>query len=291
MPMTICFAVFEMSGEYDPNQCDSVSYEVCGEFVQVFDKLYKATDEINPMLLNPNQDWWQAKLLVEYEFDTNEHGIKRLVPGGYVNADLYDYGKGLAFPGQVSESTGAWTLKRDKNWVRCGRYAGAECYKPTDPDDLPRLESNDESHAIRCCSDDDTLSATLWSKVTSNTVNPLPPNSCPNRLKMDALPGVDNCPRGTFDEAVLLCAKYGGRLCSSEELKNNCAALAGCNVDSELVWAAYTYEYGPAETGCLSSQNNYVLSNEAMTSCDDSRSLLVGSSTSVGALARLAGKS
>ena len=83
------------------NQCDSVSYEVCGEFVQSFDKLYNATEEINPMLTDPNQPWWHAKLLVEYEFDTDEHGIKRL-SGGYVDADLYDYGKGQEFPGKVS---------------------------------------------------------------------------------------------------------------------------------------------------------------------------------------------
>ena len=160
-------------------------------------------------------------------------------------------------------------------------YVTIELYNPS-ADGLPRLESNDEIHAIRCCSDDDTLSTTVWSKRK---------DSCPYRLMMNALPGVDYCPRGTFDEAALLCSRYSGRLCSSEELKNNCAALSGCNVDNEVVWAAYTYDYGPAETGCLSSQNNYVLSNEAMKSWDDSRALLVGSSTSVGALTRLARKS
>ena len=107
-------------------------------------------------------------------------------------------------------------------------------------------------------------------------------------MDSEIIPVADRCPRGTFDEAVSFCARYGGRVCSSEELRNNCAALSGCGFDKVLVWAGYSYDYGPANTGCLSSQNDIVLSREAMKACDDSMALLVGSSTSVGALARLA---
>ena len=31
------------------------------------------------------------------------------------------------------------------------------------------------------------------------------------------------CLEGTFDEAVTHCARFGGRPCTSEELRNNCA--------------------------------------------------------------------
>lgn len=73
----------------------------------------------------------RAKFPVEYDFDTNEHGIKRLVPDSYGYADLYDYLNSLEFPGEVSQSTGAWTLQRNKNFLRCGRYDGAKCYMPS----------------------------------------------------------------------------------------------------------------------------------------------------------------
>ena len=132
----------------------------------------------------------------------------------------------------------------------------------------------------------DSLSYLFVSEITffgcSNSL-------CPSlKLDQSPIPAADRCPIGTFDEAASFCARYGGRLCSSEELKNNCATFAQCQLGAKLVWAGYTYEYGPAETGCLSSQNNYALSREAMKACDDSMALLVGSSTSVGALARLA---
>ena len=434
--------------------------------MQAFDRLYDASNgEINPMRKDPNQPihpltgigaMGLAKFPVEYDFDTNEHGIKRLVPDSYVEADLYDYMNSLEFPGEVSQSAGAWTLQRDKNFLRCGRYDGAakKCYMPSGLEeyDEPRLASNDEIHPFMCCSGeasfptcsfDEPLVVTEYQMINGGTglydyhdlvyeaniggrkANYAPlagstgdltdgiiatqifystgqtssdpfvawdfskfasdghvhitfffggsettigslkisvqgtkpdngigtpasvsirgisyafPTSasntytaeiqlnspivvaagtglelqiarnsdgnlgwllvseiaffrcgCPNVLQMDSeiIPVADRCPRGTFDEAVSFCARHGGRLCSSEELKNNCAAGARCRLGQELVWAGYTYEYS-AETGCLSSQHNYALSREATKACDDSMALLVGSSTSVGALARLA---
>ena len=128
----------------------------------------------------------------------------------------------------------------------------------------------------------------FWLLVSEITFFGCSNSLCPSlTLDQSPIPPADQCPTGTFDEAVSFCARHGGRLCSSEELKNNCAAGARCRLGQELVWAGYTYEYS-AETGCLSSQHNYALSREAMKACDDSMALLVGSSTSVGALARLA---
>ena len=54
------------------------------------------------------------------------------------------------------------------------------------------------------------------------------------------------------------------------------------------MWAGYSYDYGPANTGCLSGQNDFALSREAMKACDDGMALLAGPSTSVGMVGRLA---
>ena len=211
--ITVNGNLINVNGE-NLNQCDSVSYKVCGEFVSEFDKLYDASDgEVNPMRRDPNQSIYpstgiealeRAKFPVEYDFSstTNKHGIKQFVNGGYLEADLYDYNEQLTFPGEIRRSTGSWTLKRDKEWLRCGRYDEPAFQCTRDNNNEPRLAPNDEIHAIQCCAD--ANNGDFWGRDTN-----VAPSWCPFRLRMNAnpIPAADRCPTGTFDEAVSFCAR------------------------------------------------------------------------------------
>ena len=280
--------------EFTGERCVSISSEVCGEFVSGLDRMFQASPngpQENPMRINPDEPIYpaigleamsRAQFPIEAKFRTNEHGITQQV--GYENADLYDYAEQLPFPGLVRSRRGAWTLRQEENWLRCVWYTndGNRC---TNPDKVPSLASNNEVHPIVCCSD--TMNTNPWFKASANS-----PSWCPWRLNVVSglIPEADRCKYGTFDEAVTYCAKYGGRLCSSEEFENNCAGNSGCawsqrDDRGEVAWSAYTYEYS-ANTGCISSLNDPVLYGKALQACDDSMAILVGSATSVGMVSR-----
>ena len=42
----------------------------------------------------------------------------------------------------------------------------------------------------------------------------------------------------TYDQAVAKCKKAGGRLCTSQELIDQCASGTGCEHDYDLVWSS-----------------------------------------------------
>ena len=44
--------------------------------------------------------------------------------------------------------------------------------------------------------------------------------------------------RATFAQAQKFCANMGGRLCTREELANDCTAGTGCGHDNDLVWTS-----------------------------------------------------
>jgi len=206
-------------------------------------------------------------------------------------------------------------LASDKvHWLRCIRYNQNGC---TNPDKTPTLASNDEVHPIACCSD--TSKTDPWAKAPSD-LSPIPPSWCPYRLSLesDQIPEADQCKSGTFDEAVAYCKKYGGRLCTSAEFENNCAANSGCQWsqgvgNGEVAWAddqsntqfpaAYnwiidptsgirtinpdnTYEYAvlsnkPEDLFCGASQGPPSVLAEA---CDASMEFLLGPGVSIGFL-------
>jgi len=83
------------------------------------------------------------------------------------------------------------------------------------------LVSDSEFHEVRCCSD---MLRPGWSKRWWCDV-----------WARSALDG--QCHKSkTFIEASLICAENGGRLCSKQELENNCAAGTGCRHDFEFIW-------------------------------------------------------
>ena len=85
------------STEADPINCDDiVSYQMCNEFIEQFDRLYDARNttvfpEENPMSNVPNEE---ADLLnnirfpTDYNWDSDKHGVRSIIDG---NSYLYEY--------------------------------------------------------------------------------------------------------------------------------------------------------------------------------------------------------
>ena len=85
------------STEADPIKCDDiVSYQMCNEFIEQFDRLYDARNttvfpEGNPLSNVPNEE---ADLLnnirfpTDYNWDSDKHGVRGIIDG---NSYLYEY--------------------------------------------------------------------------------------------------------------------------------------------------------------------------------------------------------
>lgn len=350
-------------------QCRTMGYEVCGEFVHEFNRIYEAANETkypqghtSPLRRDSQVSIYQIFICVHihiytkvvrhyvsciflsqqirlyhqddesansspdfvralgnaifpvgYEFEYSDQGKKRLIPGQYRYADLFDDSAQVQFPGpEVELSTGYWTLQQaDKHWLRCGVYGDFEvnqlfgtvygqkyhphlCRFTRQYGAKERLVSNmSERHPFRCCSDHQ--SGAFWEDPPPKDSFETRPDCTNKVLRLDKLSGEDFCPVGTFNEAVEFCGRYGGRLCSSMEYLDNCSRNQGfdeCENDAKVLWSGFSYRYsstvGTTTTTCRSSQTNHKLSMKAMRTCDETMQLLVGSKTSVGMVANLA---
>ena len=121
------------------------------------------------------------------------------------------------------------------HYVECGAYN--KC-----PDEVGRLEPDTARHEIRCCTDVDPASADWtfagrWDVKEPRTAK-TPGVTCP----WTESPQWDvNCPVGTYPEAVETCAQVpGGRLCTLEEVVNDCVRGTGCGHDRDLIWTSTT---------------------------------------------------
>ena len=87
-----------------------------------------------------------------------------------------------------------------------------------------RLATVNEIHAVRCCSDVElnnwsiAVLCSIWASSNSWGI----------------------CAVSNWFEAAELCADSGGRLCTKEELEQNCAQSSDCEFDSKLVWSNTT---------------------------------------------------
>lgn len=207
-----------------------------------------------------------------------------------VSYDGYEYanlgGTGGTFPGIVQTNTGHWYYKQDEQIVS-NSCSTTRCSAINDG---PQTAKVDTLQHFKCCADiDPGPSYQGWGQRTDR-------QDCPLTLSFernDFRPYADpiGCPEDamkTHDEAAAFCVRNGGRLCTQDELGDDCARGVGCRYDFELIWTTnYHYQYS-AETGCLSSQNNAEVARAAMQACDASISLLAGSETSVGTVTKLA---
>merc|ERR1712019_327253 len=114
----------------------------------------------------------------------------------------------------ASETDGDSTTA--KYWAMCGR-------KNMCANESNDVFNYDVDHDVRCCSN---TAKPGWIKRRGCSVWA--------RSKFDGV-----CMRNkNFLEAECICEKYGGRLCTKEEIDRDCSARTGCRLDKELVWTS-----------------------------------------------------
>jgi len=106
----------------------------------------------------------------------------------------------------------------EKQWISCG--APGRCGTDSKLVDKSNAE---EKHPVRCCSD---TPISGWSLR----------NGCEIYSESDSWGDCHDA--ATFDEAVNICDAEGGRLCTLQEIKENCAQGTGCGFDDDKVWTS-----------------------------------------------------
>jgi len=126
--------------------------------------------------------------------------------------------------------------------IVCGRHNPHDC---TEHD---RWETDlDALHEVRCCADGKPSPAVPGMKHCANpsSPGPQPAQGWKGVLQSDNIWGMskiglsgDKCVHAaTFDEAAALCGLIpNGRLCTENELKNECTSYTGCGHDFDLIW-------------------------------------------------------
>jgi len=86
----------------------------------------------------------------------------------------------------------------------------------------PGMKGKTEKHEVRCCSD---TAKAGWTKHN---------DQCPYAESV-----VPRCFHNkNFAEAEAICAAEGARLCTADELKNDCTGGTGCMHDVDLIWTS-----------------------------------------------------
>lgn len=90
----------------------------------------------------------------------------------------------------------------------------------------------DDLHNVKCCADSPSASDSFWSQTDSG---------CPFKLMFEGSDSISTCPGSRpYADAEVFCAGYGGRLCTQEELEQDCAEGVGVctDLDDELIWSS-----------------------------------------------------
>ncbi len=96
--------------------------------------------------------------------------------------------------------------------------------------DLEVLRHPSYSRATRCCSDMNLGGA--WKRNPGCSIwalsarNPYDDKECAEKM--------------SFYQAEAYCASLGARLCTSEEVVNDCSSGTGCGFDTEMIWTSST---------------------------------------------------
>jgi hypothetical protein len=94
---------------------------------------------------------------------------------------------------------------------------------------LPLMAADTEEHEVRCCSDTAKDDWIQWGSCSVWGASELP----------------DCIDAATFAEAVDHCTAQDARLCTPQELADDCTRGSGCNHDQDQIWTSEL-----ASTGC-----------------------------------------
>jgi len=106
----------------------------------------------------------------------------------------------------------------EKQVIACGRNGG--CGNTG----VDLLDKEDEAY-VRCCSDDH-IAGWSWKQRCRVYTESNAWGQCSGSV--------------TFAEAESICANEGARLCTKDELVNNCARGTGCMYDKKMIWTSST---------------------------------------------------
>jgi len=112
------------------------------------------------------------------------------------------------------------------------------------------VAGTNELHEVRCCRD----------CVNNGNCGNAWKQKCPGwEPEIYARSKVDGVCSGELDfyEARAFCAGVGGRLCTHEELLEECTRGTGCMYDREMIWAGM-YDYGWCEEDSMCVSGNCV---------------------------------
>jgi len=122
-----------------------------------------------------------------------------------------------------------------------------------------RFESDTEKHEVRCCSTSEFTGSTK--KSGCNVWGG-------SKLGEDSKCHSDQ----TFASATELCEAAGARLCTKDELEDDCTQGTGCNHDSDLIWSSTDDTPTTAPTASPSSSSNHMVVCGKTDGCGDEES-------------------
>jgi len=120
---------------------------------------------------------------------------------------------------------------------------GASSSTCSDNNCTTRAVGREEYWRVRCCSNTNPGG---WTKKAHCSV-----------FAWSEVPG---CSAADWDTALGLCEDAGGRLCTREELKMNCAAGSGCSANNYMVWSS---------TSDVDSMKYYLVQGASIASCTE----------------------
>jgi len=145
---------------------------------------------------------------------------------------------------QAAELDSHYTVKgQGSDGIHDERHGGLLGAAPGFLDERAELDS--ELREIRCCSDTGIVGI-----VSSKTYQHRYPDSC--SVWGASISGTCGVAPATYTAAKQYCEDDGARLCTREEMRNDCTKYTGCDLDASQIWTS-----SPAEDHCMCQCMNH----------------------------------
>jgi len=116
----------------------------------------------------------------------------------------------------------------------------------------------------RQCSTRAVNKAQLWKVVCCDDVRHTGWRKNPG-CSVYTLSKVTQCVEASWNDAVDICSAVGGRLCTKDELTNNCAKKSRCPYKEEMIWSSTSKQNKDYFTG----QSYYIVQGKSDAPCRD----------------------
>jgi len=166
--------------------------------------------------------------------------------------NLCSAGGGCKFDNYMVWSSSEGTMSPVfENYYVVHGYSGADCFDSVDPTCSTRVVSQDQRFKVRCCADSDPGG---WLKKDGCSV--FTESNVPQCVSMD------------WDSAAEICAAASGRLCTLDELENDCSKDGGCGFNRHMAWSS-TVESSQSTTTRAVDTGYYIVQGKQQAKCLD----------------------